>query len=559
MAVARITVLIQDAELAQEGQTGDITENLDLKAEDFYLAGPVSRRVAVVDFDPANGDLVPGAPYTPPKPGRVRGRFATERVDETDPGFPHWVQTNAYGLVLKTMELFEESDVLGRPVRWGFDGPQLLVVPRAGKDENAFYERASRSLQFFFFDSRRAEGRTVYTALSRDIVAHETGHAVLDGIAPDLYLATSPQSLALHEAIADLTALHMALRSDRLREDVLVAQDFVLTGSTPFNSIAEEFGRGRGENGSLRDLANQLTMQDVRFSSPHDVSQVLSGSLWSLLMRMYDFRREFERKRNPDAPLRQTAGKAFALAAERFRRITLRALDYLPPGEASFADYGRAVIASDQAANPDTNHERDWLREEFVARKITEKPDDLDVDPPFDDPAMADVNLEGLLSSDYAAHRFVEANRPLFGVPADAAFTVQPRLSVRKKIFLGQGREPMTNELLFKVSWEQEELNLDKPGLPAKRRYTVGTTLVIDADTHRVRARLSSADAKDLSDERDELIRALYERGDLRVGDAALGPTRSVLPFVVHARADGDVMRVRDGVSMLHMTGTDYG
>ena len=39
---------------------------------------------------------------------------------------------------------------------------------------NAFYHRASRSLQFFYFDGVIAdEETTVYTCLSPDIVAHE--------------------------------------------------------------------------------------------------------------------------------------------------------------------------------------------------------------------------------------------------------------------------------------------------------------------------------------------------------------------------------------------------
>lgn len=70
-------------------------------------------------------------------------------------------------------------------IRWAGrlpGGPQLLVVPRAGEWANAFYERESRSLQFFYF-SPSGESRRIYTSHSQDIVAHETAHAILDGIA----------------------------------------------------------------------------------------------------------------------------------------------------------------------------------------------------------------------------------------------------------------------------------------------------------------------------------------------------------------------------------------
>ena len=84
---------------------------------------------------------------------------------------------------------------------------------------NAYYHRDSHSLQFFFFPvggGRRQNDLSL--SLSRDIVAHETGHAVIDGIVPSLMDSASPQSLAIHEALADIIAMLMAFSSHNLRE-----------------------------------------------------------------------------------------------------------------------------------------------------------------------------------------------------------------------------------------------------------------------------------------------------------------------------------------------------
>ena len=73
---------------------------------------------------------------------------------------------------------------LGRRITWAFEGNRLIVLPHAGFGENAYYDRASKSLQFYYFNGPNG---TVYTCLSSDIVNHEFGHAVLDGLQPYYY------------------------------------------------------------------------------------------------------------------------------------------------------------------------------------------------------------------------------------------------------------------------------------------------------------------------------------------------------------------------------------
>ena len=103
--------------------------------------------------------------------------------------------------------------ILGRRVEWALPGTQILVVPRAGDLDNAFYRRPRRSLQFFSFKWPSRPDQVVHTALSQDIVTHETAHTLIDGIAHDLYDAVDPQSLAIHESVADMTASMVTLRN----------------------------------------------------------------------------------------------------------------------------------------------------------------------------------------------------------------------------------------------------------------------------------------------------------------------------------------------------------
>lgn len=559
-----LPMMIQDQASARK-HAMQLTEDVVIRGEPFYLDGPITRRVAILDFDPRTGGMVAGARLRASATEGL-GRYAV-RAPRTRKACqrPSFMQVSTFATVLRAIKMFEEPDTLGREVVWAFSGPQLLVVPRAGDDENAFYERESRALHFFSFTSHLPRGGTIYTSLGHDIVAHETAHAVLDAIAPDLWDVLTPQALALHEAVADLTAAVLSFRITALRNAVLRRERGSIARSNAFSSIADEFGQHRDVTrraGYLRSLRNRRTLQTVRDDlDPHDLSEVLSGALYSVMMRMHAARRrEYVREARREgsrAQEQRAAARALWVEAEHFKRMIFRALDYLPPGELSFADYGRAIIAADQASHPLARRERDWLREQFVQRGIVRGVGALAMRTNFRRKELEGVDLQELCDSDWLAYRFIDRNRHWLGIPKGVDVRVRPRLDVTKVYYRrdrGRIAKIPVRECVVKVSWSVEEDNPPGLGLAPRRRITVGTSLAIDWKTKRVRA-LLKPDYERHAAKRSAYVRRLLEEGIMQPEDFALGPDGRPLRSVVRYETKGRVLRVRGTARALHIAG----
>ena len=78
---------------------------------------------------------------------------------------------------------------------------------------NAFYSPEAHGILFGYFRAstthpgRNLPGQTIFTCLSHDIIAHETTHAIVDGIRKYFIEPTNIDVPAFHEAFADLAAL----------------------------------------------------------------------------------------------------------------------------------------------------------------------------------------------------------------------------------------------------------------------------------------------------------------------------------------------------------------
>jgi hypothetical protein len=571
---SRVPVIVKDP-VVSEYKDVSPTELITIE-EDVFLDGPVSPRVAVLDSSPAPARW-PHLLVMCLRGGRgswVAMRFRSPSAEATRTSIPSPRLCRCSVPCTRRSACLRRTTHSGR-VDWAFDAPQLLVVPRAGDMANAFYQRESHSLQFFFF---QAESRRIYTSNSQDIIAHETAHALLDGIAPDLYSAVTPQALAIHEAVSDLAALLVSLRCHELTRKVLEHGQGDLSHSNVFSGLAEEFGMALDRNRNyLRNLNEYATIGEpapVATDRPHDLSTVVSGAFYRMLLATYaELRNQYVTKAPPNpelvpesessfvaetAVVQQTAAqasprkapalaaneKALFVAADRVKRTLLRGLDYLPPGDVHFADLARAVLASDEASHPDSTTMRLWLINEFVRRNVVESPADLDVETNFDHPSLVGLDIEDLIASDFAAYAFAQNNLELLHIPEKTPFEVRPRLDVTKRYF-HRDRERLVREVLFKVSWSIIEDNLSGGGLPDRRRYRCGTTLAIGLDRAAPYVRAVITTRRVAADRRatDSMLRALIDSEELYV---TASPRAAVDPMsgVILAEVSSDVLRV---------------
>jgi hypothetical protein len=345
--------------------------------------GPIGEYVEVIDVDPASDA------FYEPVDLNAKELLAQDGFAPSE-GNPQFHQQMVYAISMNTIRNFERA--LGRRILWASRWarndpnayksrqyiPRLRIYPHALREANAYYSPQKRALLLGYFRAGGSEvgtnlpGGTIFSCLSHDIIAHEMSHAILDGMHRMYLEPCNPDSLAFHEAFADIVALFQhftmpeAVRQQigRLRGDL--SQRSLLSG------LAFQFSQAIGNYGSLRDGIDQVDsktgLPDAQamhsVSEPHSRGAILVAAVFDAFVTIYrsrvadlirmvtgDGSRFPERDLHPDLVNRLTdeANKT----AGHVLRMCIRALDYLPPVDVTFGDFLRALVTADADLVPD--------------------------------------------------------------------------------------------------------------------------------------------------------------------------------------------------------------
>jgi hypothetical protein len=333
------------------------------------------------------------------------------------------------------------------------------MVPHAFADANAFYSRDDRAIFFGYFMG--GDGKPIFTCLSHDIVAHETTHALLDGLRRRYTEPSTPDQAAFHEAFADVVAvlsmfslpdvvdagLDLAsARRSNLISSKLLERD-VLMKSVLFG-LAEQMGPElsavRGD--ALRRSVNlppgkpYMSAQFYpEFGEPHRRGELLVAAVLNAALDIWLAR---VAKIGPVAPGkkdRSIVRDEGARVAGHLLTMAIRALDYCPPTDLTFSDYLSALLTIDREVVPDDDKYgyRKSLLKNFNDYGI-QQAGETDVDGTWkrcdEELIYSRSHYNSMLHEPQEVFRFIWENRSTLKIDPDSYVEVQ---SVRPAVRVG--------------------------------------------------------------------------------------------------------------------------
>jgi hypothetical protein len=366
-----------DPSLSVQLDTAVVNEAVfKVRWEQDLKQGPVGEYLEVVDYDPASKYFYDPVDLNNSYILAQDGLAPSESC-------PQFHQQMVYAVAMTTIQNFEKA--LGRKALWSSyrDAkereflPRLRVYPHALRQANAYYSPAKKALLFGYFPaSPSAPGDhipngIVFTCLSHDIIAHETTHALLDGMHRRFIENSHRDTLAFHEAFADIVALFQHFSFPEVLRQQIAKTRGDLASQSLLGQLAQQFGKAIGQYGALRDAIGEFDPKEKRWKprepdpndyqtelEPHSRGAILVAAVFEAFLSIYK-RRIADLLRiasngtgiltpgelHPDL-VDRLADEA-AKSAQHVLTMCIRALDYCPPVDITFGDYLRAIITAD--------------------------------------------------------------------------------------------------------------------------------------------------------------------------------------------------------------------
>lgn len=234
---------------------------------------------------------------------------------------------------------------------------------------NAFYSRTARSLKFGDFVAPGTTTR-IFTCRSLDIVAHETGHAILDALKPGWLMANNPpQTGGLHESFGDIVAIFLALSQYDQVEAIIAQTKANLHDKTFLSDLAEQFGLALGRPNGLRNADNDLKLSQTG-TEVHAISQVFTGGIYDVLADIFMFERNIAKKDDAQV-LHESAQYLFGLL--------LRSIIAAPNTAATYASVVNQMLAKCFADGKPVQY-RTFIRNRFTFREVVVSPTPLNTE-----------------------------------------------------------------------------------------------------------------------------------------------------------------------------------
>ena len=374
----RLRCFAFDPILSRQLDTYEINEvTLKIPWDDSMGTGPVDRYLEVVDYDPASRAF-----YAPVDLGDPK-LLAQDGLPPSE-GNPQFHQQMAYAVARTTIRHFELA--LGRCMLWssresgetsGVFVERLRIYPHALREANAYYSPEKKALLFGYFPAsakeagRNMPGETVFTCLSHDIIAHETTHALIDGIHPRFLEPSNIDVWALHEAIADVVALFQHFTYPDVLKHQIAETRGDLERQNLLGQLAYQFGQALGHYGALRSAIGDFDPATHKWvpkepdpsdmlhaREPHDRGAILVAAIFDAFLAIYKSRIRdllslasggtgIMPAGNIHPDLVQRLSDEAAKTATHMLHMCIRALDYCPPVDIDFGDYLRALITAD--------------------------------------------------------------------------------------------------------------------------------------------------------------------------------------------------------------------